>query len=150
MRFELVLAALMALGEFSGTARAELGAVPNFNPAESRIISRNELLRAIVDLDPWLVRRILDLMPTKDAAAHPSGSARPKGVDPRVNPDLTAEPRDALSSKEWLELVLKAKSQKEKRDQETPPSLDKSYEGTLELLKMMEQAKERKNESAVK
>lgn len=115
------------------------------------MISRNDLLRKIVDVDPWLVRHILDVIAKNEASARRGEkSDAPEGIDASKNPDLAGMPKNALSSKEWLDLVKQAKAEKDKREQDDPHSFTRDYRGTVDILEMMKQAKEKKSDSAAK
>lgn len=151
MRLDLILATLILLGESIGSSRAELRATPRFDSVESQVISRNDLLRAIVDVDPWMVRRILDVMARTEITGPPGEkSDRLEAVDFAKNPDLAGVPKNALSSQEWLELVKRAKVEKDKREQDEPHTLKRDYSGSLEILDMMKQAKDKKSDSVSK
>ena len=138
MRFETLVAALMVLGS-CGVARADLTDPPNFNAGEHRTIARNEMLSAIADVDPWLVRRILDLLAGRPGAKPGRARQPPVQVDGSKNPDLAHPGRTAESSVEWNELIKRAKLEKEGRGKGA--DLTRSSEGSVELIEMMRRAK---------
>lgn len=145
MRFEALLGALVILADLSGAARADLVGVPaeppRFSAADHRTIDRNEILRAIVSDDPWLVRRILDLLQHWQSEARPGlGAAPSDAIDPAENPDLTGIGRTAEGSVEWLELLKRARAEKEARDKDATATA-RSAEGSVELIEMMKKAK---------
>src|ERR1700730_14674351 len=112
MRIETILAALVVLANLSGQAQADFkgrSVPPHFSAAETRTIGRNELLLAIIERDPWLVRRILDLVAqhSQNSGQNAFASAL-KGIDPLKNPDLAGDARTADSSVEWIELLRRA------------------------------------------
>jgi len=139
MRFDTLLCALILMGELSGVAHAELlgqAAAPRFSPADQRVISRNELLGALVDKDPWLVRRMLDAMARMQSGA-------PSEATGGADPDIASATRTAEGSVEWLELLKRARDEKEGRN--TPPAASsRSAEGSVELIEMMKRAKSAK------
>lgn len=150
MRFEAVLGALIILTDLSGAARADLvgrpAEPPDFSAADNRTIGRNELLRGIVDNDPWLVRRILDLMEQwGNAPRQGAQRAQAEGFDPAKNPDLTAAGRSAEGSVEWLELLRRARAEKETREKEPIAATGRTAEGSIELIEMMKKAKAAKD-----
>lgn len=55
------------------------------------------------------------MAPPRRAAA---GAARRLGLDPDTNPDLVGAGRSAEGSIEWLELLKRARAEKEARDKE--------------------------------
>jgi hypothetical protein len=146
MRFEAVLGALVILTDLSGAAHADLVGrpkdPPQFSAADSRLIGRNELLRAIVAEDPWLVRHILDLLKQRDVAPRQSSQTTSgEHIDPARNPDLTAAGRTAEGSVEWLELLRRARAEKETREKEPIAASGRTAEGSIELIEMMKKAK---------
>lgn len=148
MRFDtLLLCALVILGELSGTARAELlgqpASPPRFSKSDTSIITRNELLSAIVDKDPWLVRRMLDALERLHGTTAPSAQSI-AGLDPKRDPDLAGATRTAEGSVEWLELLKRARDEKEGR-RSPPGATGRSAEGSVELIEMMKRAKEMKD-----
>ncbi len=147
MRFEAVLGALVILTDLSGAAHADLVGrpkdPPQFSAADSRMIGRNELLRAIVAEDPWLVRHVLDLLKQRDVA--PRQGTPADGIDPARNPDLTAAGRTAEGSVEWLELLKRARAEKETREREPITASGRTAEGSIEFIEMMKKAKAAKD-----
>ena len=70
MRFESLIAAVLVLSQVSSLAMAEprdSSPSPQFNASETRTVGRNELLRALIETDPWLVREILDAVAERNA-----------------------------------------------------------------------------------
>lgn len=143
MRFETLFCALVILADLTGAARADLlgrpSESPHFTAADTRIIQRNELLRDIIDSDPWLTRRILDLMEQMR-----SGALR-EGVDATKNPDLSGAVRTAEGSVEWLELLKRARAKKDAREKDHAVGGARSAEGSVELIEMMKKAKAAKD-----
>ena len=94
------LAALViALAALSEPAVAELRGSPEgppvFTAAEVTVITRNAVLVALIQDNPWAVRRVLDALAAVSTTPN-SGSKRPVGsaapadatIDPLANPDL--------------------------------------------------------------
>ena len=84
MRLEALFAALVLFGDLAGPAQADLRGQPQFSAAESQTIARNELLNAVVAADPWLVRRMLDIIAHENAradAVRGTPCGRPGSVD---------------------------------------------------------------------
>jgi hypothetical protein len=135
MRTELYLVALILFGEtaFSGAALA--ASAPSFSTPEQGAIARNELLRAVVDNDPWLVRKILDML---RQSRH--DGARLDAADP----DLTT-PRNWQAMVEWNDLIKRARAEKAARAGAS--SSARSAEGTVEMLDWMQRAKAKKAQS---
>ena len=113
MRWELVLSTLILVGALAPGARADVTAAPNFSTEETQTIARNELLRDIVQGDPWLVRQLLDMASRAKAAT--GSMSPPSQVDPKLDPDLAISPRDAQGIVEWNQLIRRAKLEKEQR-----------------------------------
>jgi hypothetical protein len=135
MRIEAVLAALVLLADCTGAALAETRSPPRFSQAETQTIARNELLNAVVVQDPWLVRRMLDIMAT---APHARGGFA-------GDPDLPSAPRDWQGTVEWNELVKRARAEKDARQKPAPTVSTRSSEGTIEMIDLMRKAKARKD-----
>ncbi len=146
MRWDIVVSTFILMGCVTTDARADIVAAPNFTAQETQTIVRNELLRDIVQADPWLVRRLLDLIPHSSADR---GQPTAVAVDTTTNPDLTASPRDVLGSVEWIGLIKKAKAEKDQRVKAAEPIQSRSAEGTIEMIEMMRQAKLRKETKGV-
>ena len=132
MRKELYVAALILIGEAALAGGAFADPAPVFSPAEQGTIARNELLRAVVSDDPWLVRRILDLLWESRRASPPANAA---------DPDLAA-PRDWQAMVEWNELIKRARAEKAARA--ASGSTTRSSEGTVEMIEWMKRAKAKK------
>jgi hypothetical protein len=149
MRWELVLSTLILIGGAAAEARADMIGAPNFTAEETQTIARNELLRDIVQADPLLVRRMLDMMsrPGADFARAPAPAA--VGLDPAADPDLAISPRDAQGMVEWNSLIKRAKAEKDQKGKGQDPNLTRSSEGTVEMLDMMRQAKARKGNNGL-
>jgi hypothetical protein len=144
MRWELVLSTLILVGGAAAAARADMIGTPNFTAEETQTIARNELLRGIVQADPWLVRCMLDMMPRPGAGLGRAAADPDAGVDPAADPDLAIAPRDAQGVVEWNSLIKRAKVEKERRENAPDSNLTRSSEGTLEMIEMMRKAKLRK------
>lgn len=141
MRLDLLFVALLLLSRASIPAHAELNASsPSFNAAETRMIDRNELLRAIVEGDPWLVRRILDLVAQENpkVSAEPSAAAL-DGIDRSGNPDIASSARSAAGSVEWIELLRRARTEKEEL-QNRAEGTERSAQGSVEFFEMLRRA----------
>jgi hypothetical protein len=142
MRFEALLAALIIFADMPGAARAELMASqPKFSAAESQTINRNELLRAIVGSDPWLVRRILDVMEQMHDPARRNEAPASYGLNAARDPDLAGAARTAAGSVEWLELLRRARAEKEAQGKAPATENGRSAEGSVELIEMMKRAR---------
>ncbi len=133
MRPEIYIAALILLAEplLAGGALADPR--PRFTAPEERTIARNELLRAVVDDDPWLVRKILDRLSASNHATTPADAA---------DPDLGSAPRDWQATVDWNELVKRARAEKAARA--NAQSASRSSEGTVEMIDWMRRAKAKK------
>lgn len=146
MRIEALLCAVVLLAELSGGARADLvlhpANPPHFNAADKQTIARNDLLRAIVHNDPWLVRRMLDLM---EQFRNAGSTGLP---DAARNPDLALAGRTAEGSVEWLELLKRARAEKEERDRLAGGANARSAQGSVEMIEMMRRAKAAKDAGA--
>ena len=142
MRFESLFAALVVLSQIVGPAYAELQATPpHFRAKEARVIGRNELLRAIIEQDPWLVRRLLDVM--EEGRTHRSDEVFAptlEGIDRAKNPDIVSSERTAAGSVEWIELLRRARDAKA-----TVKNSARSAQGSVEFLEMLRRANGAKN-----
>ena len=148
MRWELVLSSLILIGAIAPAARADVVAAPNFSAEETQTIARNELLRDIIQGDPWLVKQLLDMAARAKAEAKGSMSAE-SPVDPKLDPDLAISPRDAQGIVEWNQLIRRAKQEKEQRGKALDASTLRSAEGTLDMIELARQAKTRKENGAL-
>jgi hypothetical protein len=146
MRKEAFLAAMLILAPITTMAQPEPGekaAPPRFNSAETRMIDRNELLHAIVAQDPWLVRQILDLV----ARRAPKGGSAPDlhSIDLAKNPDIAPAARAAAGSVELIELLRRARSEKEAgQSAGTPEGTERSAVGSVETLDMLRRTRDAK------
>ena len=133
----LLLAATILVGDLTGAALADLAGVrPTFSSAETGAIARNEILRSIVEQDPWLVKQILEALAKRSAPAASSADA--------ANPDI-GQTRNSEGSIEWAELIRRARAEKEARDREPPAATNRSSEGSIELIEMIRRAREAKD-----
>jgi hypothetical protein len=133
MRPEICIAALILFGEPLLAGGAFADPRPSFSMTEERTIARNELLRAVVDDDPWLVRKILDMLRGS------SGSKAP--ADP-ADPDFASGPRDWQATVDWNELIKRARAEKAARA--NSKSVSRSSEGTVEMIEWMRRLKANK------
>jgi hypothetical protein len=117
-----------------------------FSPAEIAIISRNELLREVIEKDPFLVRSILNIVGKAWNEPRRGGlSPAPAGVDLAKNPDIENVGRTAEGSLEWFELLKRARAEKEGREKDHAEPAARSAEGSIELIEMMKKAKAAKD-----
>ena len=94
-----IVSVILALSD----ARADTApkAAPRFTLAEEVIIARNDALNALLPVDPWGVRKILDAVATAKQSDPPTGGGQTRDVtgdprlrdgnfriDPTQNPDL--------------------------------------------------------------
>ena len=142
MRWELFLSSLALIAVTTADAHADIVATPRFSAQETQTIARNELLRDIVQADPWLVRHMLDLISRR---AKPG---RAQGLGEATNPDLAVTPRDPQGVVEWNALIKRAKAEKAQRAKAIEPGSTRSSEGSVEMLDMMRRAKARKDAAA--
>lgn len=155
MRYEAVIAAVLILSQVaaSSAATAETrdnatsatvnAASPQFSAAETGIVGRNEILRTLIETDPWLVREILDAIAqhgARDAAF--DGDAFVGTALYTGNGAEAADPgRSAAASVEWLALLRQVKDEKATRDKQTS---SRSAKGSVELLESLKKAKKEK------
>lgn len=147
MRLEALIAALILFGGFDGSARADLQGLPQFSAAETQTIARNELLNAVVAADPWLVRRMLDILARQASSRSDEHAVSGTDANPVIDPDLSISPRDWQGTVEWNELIKRARAEKEARDKQTPAASGRSSEGTVQLIDLMRRAKAKKDAS---
>src|SRR5262249_24177497 len=104
----------IALAFLSAPAAAELRGSPEgppvFTAAEVAVIIRNAVLAALIQDNPWAVRRVLDALASvrttpDNASKEAVGSAAPADItlDPVANPDL--DPRRRASPEALLDLL---------------------------------------------
>src|SRR5215467_7837856 len=106
MRFEALIAAVLVLSQVSSAATAaprDGATFPRFSASEARTVGRNELLRALIETDPWLVREILDAVAQRDVAYDDLVSAAFDDGRRTGNPDAAA--KTAAGSVEWITLL---------------------------------------------
>jgi hypothetical protein len=147
MRYEALIAAVLVLSQV-GASPAEPrdnAAPPQFSAAETRTVGRNELLRELIETDPWLVRQILDAVAersAKDAAfdadafvksAFYAGGARAG----------SPEAKTAAASIELIELLRRVKDEKADKQSSKQPS-GRSAKGSVELLESLKKARKEK------
>lgn len=149
MRYEALIAAVLVLSPVAvspSLAQGHDGPVsPHFTAAETRAVDRNELLRSLMDTNPWLVRRILDAVAEHEAA---SG-----GLDgrPAVSAafysggsftDAAAAHPDAASV-EWLGLLRRIRDRKAAGRHDTH-SANRTAAGSIEMLDALKKARKEK------
>jgi hypothetical protein len=162
MRYEALIAAVLVLSQIGASpANAEArdsaappqfsAASPQFSAAETGTVGRNELLRELIETDPWLVRQILDAVAertAKDAAfdadafvntAFYTGGARAG----------SPEAKTAAASIELIELLRRVKDEKADK-QGSKQSSGRSAKGSVELLESLKKARERKEKGGGK
>jgi hypothetical protein len=146
MRYEMLIAAILALSQAAASASfaQDRSGLPRFTAEETRTVSRNEVLQALIETDPWLVRDFLDALAQRQAAdttaADAADQAAGKGDDP-----ATAHP-DAASV-EWLDLLRQLRDDKAagRHDGTAPSTTSRSAAGSLELLEALKQARKGKD-----
>ena len=141
MRRELMLAILILMGGAAGTARADFTAAPNFSAAERETIARVQVLRDLVQGDPWLVRLVFDLAAKSDSSARLDETATQPNAD-------TPTTRDAQSMVNWNELLRKAKERKKRRGWNEDTDSARSAIGIVDTNDLMRQAKAKKENRA--
>jgi hypothetical protein len=149
MRIETVIATVLVLSQISAAVAAEPqnnSASPQFSAAETGTVGRNELLRALIETDPWLVRQILDAIAERSAKNSDEFVARAlDGIDRAKNPDIVSSTRTAAASVEWINLLRRARDEKEAiGGQPKDESGERSAKGSVELLEVLKQAKKEK------
>jgi hypothetical protein len=146
MRFESLLAATLVLSQMSGTAHAQRRddtASPRFSAVEMRTVGRNELLRAVVAHDPWLVRHILDLVAHRNSGGADEFSAQLlDGIDRSRNPDIVSGVRTAAGSVELIEFLRRALAEKNAIQNKSKYQMTgRSAPGSVEFIQMLRDAK---------
>ena len=132
MRSRIYIAALILLGESILPGGALADPRPTFSVTEECAIAHNELLRAVVDDDPWLVRKILDML---------GSGGREKAPTDAADPDLAPGLRDWQATVEWNELIKRARAEKAARANSN--STSRSSEGTVEMIDWMRRRRPR-------
>lgn len=148
MRFNSLIAAVFVLSACA-PAMAESqdsASSPRFSTAETRTVGRNELLRALIETDPWLVRQILDALAERSANNSDEFVARAlHGINRTKNPDIVSSTRTAAASIEWINMLRRAREEKEaigNKSKHEPNG--HSAKGSIELLEVLKQAKKEK------
>ena len=143
MRLEALFAALVLFGDLAGPAQADLRGQPQFSAAESQTIARNELLNAVVAADPWLVRRMLDII----AHGRTPEAMRFGGRPRRSTRSVDYAPR--LAGHRRMERTGQARASRKGSPRKTSarPS-SRSAEGTVEMLDMLKNAAKAKKDGA--
>jgi hypothetical protein len=136
MRRELMLAVLILIGGVAGAAHADFTAAPSFSAEERQTIERVQVLRDLVQGDPWLVRLVFDL-------AAESKSRTRRGEAPHPNADEPST-RDAQSIVDWNELLRKARERKKQRGWNEDADSSRSALGIVDTNDLMRQAKAKK------
>ena len=131
MRLTAIIATVVVLSELSGTAHANMVGpyeLPAFSEVDEIEIARSDLLGAVRDRDPWLVRRILDLGVRAGTSDHPLEPVR----------------RDASGSVEWMDLLRRARAERDAAQEKASAPASRSSEGSVEMMELMKAAKQRK------
>jgi hypothetical protein len=147
MRFDSLIAALVLSASTPAIAKSQdTASLPRFSSAETRTVGRNELLRVLIETDPWLVRQILDARAERSANNSNEFIARAlDGINRAKNPDIVSSTRTAAASIEWINLLRRAREEKEaigNRSKHEPNG--RSAKGSVELLEVLKQAKKEK------
>ena len=156
MRYEALIAAVLILSQVAGSsANAEprdnaaspqfSAASPQFSAAETRTVGRNELLRELIETDPWLVRQILDAVAersAKDAAFDADAFVNTAFYTGGVRAG-SPEAKTAAASIELIELLRRVKDEKADK-QGSKQSSGRSAKGSVELLESLKKAKKEK------
>jgi hypothetical protein len=157
MRYEALIAAVLVLSQVGASpataeprdnAASQFSATsPQFSAAETRTVGRNELLRELIETDPWLVRRILDAVAERgaqDAALDADAFVNPAFYTggPRVD---APEAKTAAASIELIELLRRVKDEKADK-QGSKQSSARSAKGSVELLESLKKARKEKGE----
>jgi hypothetical protein len=148
MRFEPLIAAVLVLSQASSAAAEPRNdsSSPQFSAAEIRTVDRNELLRALIEADPGLVRDILDAVAQRNVKNSNAFVARAlDGIDRAKNPDIVSATRTARASIEWIDLLRRARAEKEaiRRGIKLEPAW-RTAAGSVELIEMLKRAKQEK------
>jgi hypothetical protein len=91
MRFESLIAAVLVLSACAPAIAEspDSASLPQFSTAETRTVGCNELLRALIETNPWLVRQILDALAERSDNNSDKFVARAlDGINRAKNPDI--------------------------------------------------------------
>jgi hypothetical protein len=143
MRYEALIAAVLVLSQIAPAAAAprDNAGSPQFSAAETSTVGRNELLRALIETDPWLVREILDAVAQRDAGygddfvSFAFDDGRPTG-------NAAATTRTAAASVEWITLLRRVRDEKTTHARHQPTG--RSAKGSVELLETLKKARKDK------
>ena len=154
MRLEAVIAAVLVLSVCT-PAMAESRdstASPQFSAAEARTVARNELLRTLLETDPWLVRQILDAAADRPRKNIDEFVARAlDGINQTQHPDVASSTRTAAASAEWINLLRRARAERETIQSKLKhDSSGRSAKASVELLEVLKQAKKEKEKVGAK
>jgi hypothetical protein len=139
MRRELMLAVLILIGGVAA-AHADFTAAPSFSAEERQTIERVQVLRDLVQGDPWLVRLVFDLAAESKSRARGGEAAHPNADGPST--------RDAQSIVDWNELLRKARERKKQRGWSDDADSSRSALGIVDTNDLMRQAKAKKENRA--
>jgi hypothetical protein len=151
MRYEALIAAILVLSQVAGSSASaqprDNAAPPLFSAAETSTVGRNELLRELIETDPWLVRQILDAVAERSAKdafdADASVNTAFYTGGRTGSPEAASPPRTAAASVELIELLRRVKDEKADR-QSKPSSGGRSAKGSVELLEALKKARKEK------
>jgi hypothetical protein len=154
MRYEALIAVALVMSQAAASSSVAQGrdgtATPQFTAAETRTVGRNELLQTLMDTNPWLVRRILDVVAEHDAA---SGSDLDGPVllssafDTGGRLPAAATARSDAASVEWLGLLRQIRDQKEhKAAGHNTHAGNRTAAGSIELLDALKKARKEKGD----
>ena len=145
MRYEALIAAVLVLSQFAPAAAQprDTAGSPQFSAAENRTVGRNELLRALIETDPWLVREILDAIAQRDATyGDDFVSSAFEGGRRTGNSDAAATTKTAAASVEWITLLRRVRDEKATHASQQPTR--RSAKGSVELLETLKKARKDK------
>jgi hypothetical protein len=143
MRYEALIAAVLVLSQVgagpAGADPRDTTAAPQFTAAETSTVGRNEILRTLMETDPWLVRKVLDTVAERSAKNAAFDS------DAFVSNTFCSTPDASLhtdaASVEWLQMLHRVKQLKACKME----SSDKSAKGSVEMLELLKKTKEGKS-----
>jgi hypothetical protein len=142
MRYEALIAAVLVLSQV-GTAPAgaeprDTSGPPQFTAAETSTVGRNEILRTVMETDPWLVRQVLDVV------AERSAKDTAFNGEAFVSSAFCSSPEASLhtdaASVEWLEMLHRVKQLKACNTE----SGSKSAKGSVEMLELLKKTRKDK------